>query len=99
LTWPSSPQLLFLGRSYPQGYAYFQRRCKAAFERQRGETDPAAVDRALAHGRYVVKELEALYALRKYRELKRRYDDSNPAATTVATETVWLREPGPGPPS
>ena len=86
-------KLLFLGREYPQGYEYFRARCKAAFVKQRELTDAAAIDRALAHGAYVVKELEALYFLRKYREMKRRYDGP-PDATTIAAEDVWLRDPG-----
>ena len=88
-------QLLFLGREYPQGYAYFQSRCKAAFDRQRGLSDPAAIDRALAHGQYVVRELEALYFLRKYRELRRRYDTTTPAdaLTSIAETERWTRDP------
>jgi len=85
-------QLLFLGREYPQGYEYFRTRCKAAFERQRSLTDPAAIDKAIAHGEYIVKELEALYFLRKYREMRRRYYGPEDAPT-IADGTVWLREP------
>ena len=36
-------------------------------------TDPEKLQQLLDHGNYIVKELEALYMLRKYRTLKRRY--------------------------
>lgn len=35
--------------------------------------DAEKIKTMIKHGEYVVKELEALYMLRKYRTLKRRY--------------------------
>lgn len=35
--------------------------------------DPKEIDSAIARGEFVIKELEALYMLRKYRALKKRY--------------------------
>lgn len=40
-------------------------------------TDPEKVENMIAHGQYIVKELEALYMLKKYRTLKRRYYSDN----------------------
>ncbi|XP_078045715.1 electron transfer flavoprotein regulatory factor orsai [Augochlora pura] len=65
--------LLFMGKDYPRGYDFFKRNLKRAFEKNKGETDPEKINKMLAHGDYVIKELEALYMLRKYRTLKRRY--------------------------
>ncbi|XP_076249596.1 electron transfer flavoprotein regulatory factor orsai isoform X1 [Calliopsis andreniformis] len=65
--------LLYMGRDYPKGYDYFRRNLKRAFEKNKGEQDPEKIDRMLAHGNFVIKELEALYMLRKYRTLKKRY--------------------------
>ncbi|XP_076302851.1 electron transfer flavoprotein regulatory factor orsai [Lasioglossum baleicum] len=65
--------LLFMGKDYPRGYDFFKRNLRKAFEKNKGETDPEKIDKMLAHGNYVIKELEALYMLRKYRTLKRRY--------------------------
>ncbi|XP_076646452.1 electron transfer flavoprotein regulatory factor orsai [Halictus rubicundus] len=65
--------LLFMGKDYPRGYDFFKRNLKKAFEKNKGETDPEKINKMLAHGNYVIKELEALYMLRKYRTLKRRY--------------------------
>ncbi|XP_012257374.1 electron transfer flavoprotein regulatory factor 1 [Athalia rosae] len=65
--------LLHLGRDYPKGYTYFHTNLKKAFMKNKHETDPQAIDKLISHGQFVIKELEALYMLRKYRTLKRRY--------------------------
>jgi hypothetical protein len=70
-------QLLYLGREYPQGYDYFRTRLKRAFSKNKHVSDPEKIDVLIAHGNYVVKELQALYMLRKYRTLKRRYYNDN----------------------
>lgn len=66
-------QLLYLGRDYPAGEQYFQSKLKRAFMKHREETDPEKIKMLIARGEYVIKELEALYMLRKYRTLKQRY--------------------------
>ncbi|CAK9805573.1 Electron transfer flavoprotein regulatory factor 1 [Anthophora plagiata] len=65
--------LLYMGRDYPRGYEFFRKNVKKAFEKNKGERDPEKIEKMLAHGNFVIKELEALYMLRKYRTLKRRY--------------------------
>ena len=65
-----------MGRDYPHGYDYFRTRCHAAFLRNR-DLPPEAAEEWLAKGDYIVKELEALYMLKKYRPLKRRYYDTS----------------------
>ena len=62
-----------MGREYPLGYDYFRVRAKAAFRRHREEEDVAKVQELIDRGWYVVKEIEALYKLKKYRTLKKRY--------------------------
>lgn len=37
----------------------------------------AEIEEALKRGEYVLKELEAMYMLRKYRALKRKYYDDD----------------------
>lgn len=66
-------QLLFLGRDYPAGEMYFKSKLKQAFMKNRDETDPEKIKMLIARGEYVIKEVEALYMLRKYRTLKQRY--------------------------
>lgn len=65
--------LLYMGRDYPKGYDYFRANLKKAFAKNKDEKDPEKIEKMIAHGNFVVKELEALYMLRKYRTLKKRY--------------------------
>ncbi|NXM55846.1 ETFR1 factor, partial [Illadopsis cleaveri] len=65
--------LLYLGREYPKGADYFRSRLKAAFLKNKHETDPEKIKQLIARGEFVIKELEALYFLRKYRAMKQRY--------------------------
>ena len=37
--------------------------------------DPKEIEMLLGRGQYIIKELEALYMIRKYRTLKKRYYD------------------------
>lgn len=41
--------------------------------KNREVADPEKIESMIAHGQFVVKELEALYMLKKYRTLKKRY--------------------------
>lgn len=66
-------QLLYLGKEYPKGYTYFRDRCKTAFMKNKDITDGEEIKMLIARGKFVEKELEALYMLRKYRTLKKRY--------------------------
>ncbi|CAG7784797.1 unnamed protein product [Allacma fusca] len=65
--------LLFLGRDYPKGYVYFRDRCHNAFAKNKDVKDPEQIRKLMSHGEFVVKEVEALYYLKKYRTLKKRY--------------------------
>lgn len=68
-----TPQLLHLGREYPKGGDYFRDRLRAAFSKNKGVQEPEKIKELIARGEFVVKELEALYSLRKYRAMKKRY--------------------------
>ena len=65
--------MLFMGREWPQGYQVFRQRAKNIFLRNSTETDPEKIRKSIDLGNYVLKEIEALYKLKKYRTLKRRY--------------------------
>lgn len=39
------------------------------------ENDPNQIEKMIGHGQFIIKELEALYSLRKYRAMKKRYYD------------------------
>ncbi|XP_070291467.1 LYR motif-containing protein 5B [Salvelinus sp. IW2-2015] len=66
-------QLLYLGREYPKGAGYFRDRLKSAFLNNKDVKDPKMIKQIIARGEFVIKELEALYYLRKYRAMKKRY--------------------------
>ncbi|RWS28733.1 LYR motif-containing protein 5-like protein [Leptotrombidium deliense] len=68
-------QLLHLGKEWPQGYTYFRNRCKTAFEKNKHETDETKITNMIKRAEFVVKEIEALYRLKKYRTMKKRYYD------------------------
>ncbi|XP_037961016.1 electron transfer flavoprotein regulatory factor 1 [Teleopsis dalmanni] len=68
--------LQYLGREYPgtNGAEKFRKKCHNAFMANKDEKDPRKIKALLAQGRYVAKEVEALYSLRKYRAMKKRYE-------------------------
>ena len=66
-------KLLYLGREYPQGSAYFRERLKSSFMKNKDVTDPEKIKKLVAKGEFVIKEIEALYFLKKYRAMKKRY--------------------------
>lgn len=68
-------QLHYLGNEYPNGSKWFHDRLHQAFARNANVKDEKSVRELMAKGEYVVKEVEALYALRKYRAMKTRYYD------------------------
>lgn len=70
-----------MGRDYPQGYDFFRSRLKKAFQRNRDISDPVQIQILVKRGEFVIKEIEALYMLKKYRTLKERYstEENNPS--------------------
>ena len=68
-----TPQLYHLGKEYPAGKEYFHTKLHQTFMKNKDVTDPEQIQQLIDRGNYVVKELEALYMLRKYRTLKKRY--------------------------
>jgi len=70
--------MLHMGHDYPLGYPYYRERLKRAFLGNREETDPEKIRAMIGRGEFVVKEIEALYMLRKYRAINKRYNpDAN----------------------
>ena len=68
-------QLLFAGNDYHLGYKHFREKLKSAFLKNATVSDPRAMQSLLNRGNYVIKELESLRSLKKYRALKTRYYD------------------------
>ncbi|XP_026465382.1 electron transfer flavoprotein regulatory factor 1 [Ctenocephalides felis] len=65
--------LHYLGNNWPSGAEKFHSRLKAVFLKNKDEKDPNKIETMIKHGEYVIKEIEALYMLKKYRTLKRMY--------------------------
>lgn len=68
-------QLQHLGKEYPGGADKFRTKCHEVFARNSHETDKGKIEEMIKRGEFVIKELEALYSLRKYRAMKKRYYD------------------------
>lgn len=47
--------------------------------KMKDEKDPTKITEAIERGKYIIKELEALHQLHKYRSLKKSYYGSDPA--------------------
>lgn len=86
------PKLLYLGREYPKGSAYFRERLKSAFMKNKDVTDPEKIKQLVARGDFVIKELEALYFLRKYRAMKKRYYEPEKWSHTQSTKWPGLKQ-------
>ncbi|KAF1351926.1 hypothetical protein BDV97DRAFT_293461 [Delphinella strobiligena] len=54
-------ELLYLGREYPLGYAYFKPRLHEAFSAKADLTDEKDIKKGIEAAEYVKKEIEALY--------------------------------------
>lgn len=63
-----------MARDWPDGYAALRNQARGAFLRNKDETDPQKIAELIGRAEFVVKEVEALYKLKKYRTLKRRYE-------------------------
>ncbi|KAF6826498.1 complex 1 protein [Colletotrichum plurivorum] len=66
-------ELLYLGREYPLGYGYFRPRLHRAFSANAGLRDEEAIRKGIERAEFVKKEIEALYYLKRYRTLRKRY--------------------------
>ncbi|XP_034380516.1 electron transfer flavoprotein regulatory factor 1-like [Arvicanthis niloticus] len=64
---------LYLGRNYPKGAEYFKRHLKNIFLKINDVKDPEKIKELIAQGECVMKKLEALYFLRKYRAMKQHF--------------------------
>lgn len=86
--------LLYLGRDYPKGADYFKRRLKNAFLKNKDVKDPEKIKELIRRGEFVMKELEALYFLRKYRAMKQRYySDINKTNWSLLLYFDWKSVP------
>ena len=79
---------MYYGRDYPSGYDYFKNRLRKAFDKNRAVQDPKEIEILLSRGEFVIKEIDALYKLKKYRHLKKSYYDVAEEETQKLEETI-----------
>lgn len=66
-------RFMLVGREYPGGPDVVRRKAKEGFRQNAQLTDEVEVKRAVARGRWMVRELQGIIKLKKYREMKKRY--------------------------
>ncbi|RSH84514.1 uncharacterized protein EHS24_006036 [Apiotrichum porosum] len=67
-----------LGRDYPDAEYNFNMRLRRAFEKNSKIEDPAQLKKQLDLADHIKKEVLAMFALRKYRHLRRSYHADEP---------------------
>jgi hypothetical protein len=70
-------RFLWVGRDYPEGLAYVRGKVKVAFFSNAHLTEEDDIMRAVAKGRWWVKELIGIVQLKKYRSLRKDYGDAS----------------------
>lgn len=68
-------RFMLVGRDYPGGLDVVRKKAKEAFRANAHLSDDVEIKRAVARGRWMVRELQGIIKLKKYREMKKRYYD------------------------
>ncbi|KXN70377.1 growth hormone-inducible soluble protein-like protein [Conidiobolus coronatus NRRL 28638] len=66
-------RLLYLGREYPTGYTNFRNKLHASFLKNSELKQSEEIEKRIKLGEFVIKEIEAMYHINKYRAMKKRY--------------------------
>lgn len=69
-------RFVIVGRDYPLASPYVKDKAKLAFQKNAYLKDDVDVKRAVARGRWMVRELIGVIQLKKYRALRQRYSVS-----------------------
>jgi hypothetical protein len=85
-------ELLFLGRDYPLGEEWFRQKLHNCFIKKSGVTDVVELQKALDHGKFIQKEILALYSLKKYRHLNKVYSNTQELDDLKEMESKWTRQ-------
>ncbi|KAI2643637.1 complex 1 protein [Xylaria nigripes] len=67
-------ELLHMGKEYPQGFTWFRPRLHRAFMANAHLRREEDIKKGIERAEFVKKEIEALYYLKRYRTLRKRYD-------------------------
>ena len=76
-------RFLLVGRDYPLGLPYVRAKAKAAILQNAGLRSEDDIMRAVAKGRWWVKELIGVVQLKKYRTLRARYGSGSGSADSA----------------
>lgn len=66
-----------LGKDYAGGPEKFRQKCHDAFLKNSQETDPKKIEVMIRRGEYMIREMEALNTIKKFRAMKQRYYDKD----------------------
>mmetsp|Transcript_68366 Transcript_68366/g.154648 ORF Transcript_68366/g.154648 Transcript_68366/m.154648 type:complete len:100 (-) Transcript_68366:394-693(-) len=85
-------RFVYVGRDYPVPPPYVKNRAKEAFRKNAALVDEVEIKRAVARGRWMVRELVGVIKLKKYRTMKQRYSASNLDVDPVGRADTVARE-------
>mmetsp|Transcript_1765 Transcript_1765/g.2344 ORF Transcript_1765/g.2344 Transcript_1765/m.2344 type:complete len:101 (-) Transcript_1765:1076-1378(-) len=81
-------RVVFVGREYPLGLPWVRRKAKDWFRQNKELTDEVEIRRAVAKGRFWVREMRAIIQLKKYRTMNKRYGRNAHLTNTEILEQV-----------
>ena len=70
-------RILLVGRDYPKGLGFVREKARAEFSKHAALTDEVDIKRAINYGRYMVKEMQGVIQLKKYRAMRKRYGEAD----------------------
>lgn len=87
-------RFVIVGRDYPVGPPYVRSKAAEAFRKNADIVDDVELKRAVARGRWMVKELIGVIRLKKYRTLKQRYSAEKSIDPVEAAAVLAKKEFG-----
>ena len=67
-------RFIIVGKEYPTGYQSIREKIREGFLKNSNITDEIELKKAVAYGRYWVREVKAISHFSKFRAMKHRYD-------------------------
>lgn len=69
-------RFLLLGRDYPGGIDLIRKKTKEEFYKNKDLKDEIEIKKAVARGRWMVRDLIGVIKLKKYRSIKSKYENN-----------------------
>ena len=67
-------RIIHVGKDYPTGLNWVRAKAKKEILKNKNVTDDIQLRKCIAWGRFQVREMEAVIALKKYRHLRKTYN-------------------------